>query len=349
MYPDKWVEGKPLVSVIAICHNHARFVVETLDSIRLQTYPNIELIIINNLKDECEEIINDWILINKINVRFIQNESTLNTSENVNLGVNHSSGKYLQIISCDDIILPSKIECQVKVFESLLNDCACVFSDYQKIDERGMPISNRNHYLGLKDRYFLPEEMQKILSRKPFVALHASLIRRSAFIESGGVNPKYEIEDYYLWLLLTSRGYSFYLHNRTFVKYRILRNSLWNSRGLKLIEKNLLIRLEFLEFLYKNNTKNFKGLFYSITHYIRAGGNFSEKRFLEVMKAINFYSKKYHQIIIFYNIIQGLRPRFIPIFIFKMIDKYYRVLYLSKVLLQKIHLIIKSPSGILFC
>jgi hypothetical protein len=56
MYPEKWEEGKPLVTIIAVCHNHAPYVVETLESIMLQTYANIELII-NNLKDECENII----------------------------------------------------------------------------------------------------------------------------------------------------------------------------------------------------------------------------------------------------------------------------------------------------
>ena len=36
-------DGIPLVSVVAICYNHEKFLEETLESIRLQTYKNLEL------------------------------------------------------------------------------------------------------------------------------------------------------------------------------------------------------------------------------------------------------------------------------------------------------------------
>jgi glycosyltransferase involved in cell wall biosynthesis len=325
----------PLVSIVAVCHNHAPYVVETLESIRLQTYANIELIIINNLKDECGGIINNWILNNKLQVRFKQNESILNISENVNLGVRFSSGKYFQIISCDDIILSTKIESQVKVFETLVDDCACVFGRYQKVDRNGKNLSATKAYEGYSDRYFLPEEMRKILAKGSFIALQTALVKRDAFLESGGVNPKYAIEDYYLWILLVSRGYSFYLKNDIVTKYRILSSSLWNSRGLMLIEHFLLIRLEFLRFLYFDNRDGFNELFKSITQYIRYGGKFSVIRFLEIMNIVNIYSIKYHSIIWIYNFIQMKLPRYLAQYIFLFINKYLRAQYLIRVVYRK--------------
>ena len=47
------------VSIVAVCYNHAKFAVETLESIVNQTYNNIQLIIIDDCStDNSVEIIN---------------------------------------------------------------------------------------------------------------------------------------------------------------------------------------------------------------------------------------------------------------------------------------------------
>ena len=55
----------PLVSVIALCYNHARFVLECLESIRHQSYKNTELIIVDDCsRDNSVELIRNWIAEN---------------------------------------------------------------------------------------------------------------------------------------------------------------------------------------------------------------------------------------------------------------------------------------------
>jgi glycosyltransferase involved in cell wall biosynthesis len=55
---DDMKEELPLVSIIAACYNHALFVVEALDSIKNQRYPNIQLIITNDAStDKSKECI----------------------------------------------------------------------------------------------------------------------------------------------------------------------------------------------------------------------------------------------------------------------------------------------------
>ncbi|MBK7653702.1 MAG: glycosyltransferase [Flammeovirgaceae bacterium] len=52
----------PLVTVICICYNHARFVEATLDSVINQTYKDIELIVIDDSStDGSSKIIKRWI------------------------------------------------------------------------------------------------------------------------------------------------------------------------------------------------------------------------------------------------------------------------------------------------
>ena len=118
------VPALPLISVIAVCHNHGPYVIQTLDSIRNQTYPNIELIIINNRKDECEGIIRNWIAEQNVKCTFIQNEQAKSITANLNYGLNHVSGVYFQGISCDDVLIKEKIEGQEIAFRNLNPDYA---------------------------------------------------------------------------------------------------------------------------------------------------------------------------------------------------------------------------------
>lgn len=46
----------PLVTAIAVCYNQARFVIECLESIRAQGYPNIELIIMDDCSSAARRI-----------------------------------------------------------------------------------------------------------------------------------------------------------------------------------------------------------------------------------------------------------------------------------------------------
>ena len=51
----------PLVRVIATCFNHERYVVESLESIRAQTYPNIQLIVADDAStDGSVGLIRNW-------------------------------------------------------------------------------------------------------------------------------------------------------------------------------------------------------------------------------------------------------------------------------------------------
>ena len=58
------MQGKenPLVSIIVITYNSAKYVLETLESARYQTYQNIELIVSDDCSvDNTVEICNNWI------------------------------------------------------------------------------------------------------------------------------------------------------------------------------------------------------------------------------------------------------------------------------------------------
>ncbi len=207
MYPAKWVEGKPLVSIIAVCHNHARFVVETLDSIRLQTYQNIELIIINNLKDECETIIREWIELHQVNCLFIQNEVPKNVSRNFNLGLSVLHGEYFQGLSCDDLIIKSKIENQINLFLKLSFKVALIHNDAIEIDVKGKKL--RRHTDGLY-RSIIGSNFKSVFALFYIINTPTVLIKTKAVREIGGYDDDLVVEDYYLFSRLLEKHKSKY-------------------------------------------------------------------------------------------------------------------------------------------
>ena len=61
----------PLVTAIVLCYNHARFVVECLESVKAQNYPNLELIVNDDAsRDDSAAVIQAWLSKNNIPHRF---------------------------------------------------------------------------------------------------------------------------------------------------------------------------------------------------------------------------------------------------------------------------------------
>jgi glycosyltransferase involved in cell wall biosynthesis len=97
----------PLVSAIMLCYNQARFVVECLDGIKAQNYPNLELIVHDDAsKDDSVAVIKGWLSKNSgIRHRFLRSESNLGICRSLNRAMSHTRGKYICGITADDIWL----------------------------------------------------------------------------------------------------------------------------------------------------------------------------------------------------------------------------------------------------
>ena len=81
----------PLVSIIVITYNSSKYVLETLESAKAQTYQNIELIISDDgSQDETVELCEKWLAENKdrfIDSQIITVEKNTGIPANCNRGV----------------------------------------------------------------------------------------------------------------------------------------------------------------------------------------------------------------------------------------------------------------------
>jgi glycosyltransferase involved in cell wall biosynthesis len=234
----------PLVTVIAICHNHAPYVNETLESIRLQTYRNIQLIIINNYaNDKCSELITSWVDKYNIECEYIENLAPHSLPENCNIGLRKARGKYYQILSCDDIILPHKLEKQVELFESLPDEYACIYGDSVYIDEGGIIISKESQFKRYNRILNLTQmpygSLVSQLSERAFITAPTVLLRYSAVKSIKFYAEDLSFEDWPMWILLSKNGFKFYPIHDVVAYYRQLPDSFYHSPPLSFYESQI--------------------------------------------------------------------------------------------------------------
>jgi len=118
--------GSPLVSVIVNCFNHQEYVGESLTSVIAQTYRNIEIILIDNGSTDNTRDVLDSFSDPRIS-RYYFNENR-SLSERLNFGVARSNGSFISILYSDDMLILSKIEDQMLIFNSLDCDYGVVYS-----------------------------------------------------------------------------------------------------------------------------------------------------------------------------------------------------------------------------
>ncbi|MFB2935695.1 glycosyltransferase [Aerosakkonemataceae cyanobacterium BLCC-F154] len=165
-----------LVSIIIPCFNAQRWLSEAIDSCLQQTYPNIEIIVIDDGSTD-----NSLEIIKSYKDRIIW-DTGINKGGNYarNKGFALSKGEYIQYLDADDYILPEKIANQVQAFEKMEGDV--IYSDwrYKKHLSDGSSYLDSVEICGPKNDF-----LESLLSNDQWVPLVGLLFTREAIINKG--------------------------------------------------------------------------------------------------------------------------------------------------------------------
>jgi GT2 family glycosyltransferase len=105
-------EDWPLVSVIILTHNSSRFIRTCLDSILQQTYPRLEIVVIDNAsQDDTIRVIES----EYPEVRLFPQSVGLEFCRGNNEGLRQSRGEFVHILNADTKLLPEAIERMMRV------------------------------------------------------------------------------------------------------------------------------------------------------------------------------------------------------------------------------------------
>ena len=128
--------SQPLVTIGAINYNNGLYVIETLESIKAQSYQNVELIIVDDCStDNSVVLITEWLKNFDKPYKFIKHEKNKGVCNTCNDLLTNASGKYISTIGTDDIMMPDKIKVQVEILENSADEVCAVYSDAFLIKE----------------------------------------------------------------------------------------------------------------------------------------------------------------------------------------------------------------------
>ncbi len=127
----------PLVSVVCLSYNHEKYVEKCLRSIATQTYPNFEIIFIDNDSGD-ESFGKGKAILSNFNIPFVAHKSkeNLGISRGINLGIkNFAQGKYIATIACDDFWDMYNLQEKVNYFEANPNMGMVYGNGYYFLDD----------------------------------------------------------------------------------------------------------------------------------------------------------------------------------------------------------------------
>ena len=123
-----------LVSIITPSFNSAKFIAETIQSVQNQTYPNWEMIIVDDgSSDETEHIVLS-IIENDKRIQFHKLSQNSGPAVARNTGIEKASGDYMTFVDADDIWFPTFIENNIKTINE--TGIPFVFSSYRRANEQ---------------------------------------------------------------------------------------------------------------------------------------------------------------------------------------------------------------------
>ncbi len=124
-----------LVSIITPTYNCAKFIAETIDSVRAQTYQNWEMIIVDDCSlDNTKEIVEEYIKTDpRIRYHLLEKNSGAAVARTTAMQL--ANGDYMAFIDSDDLWMPDKLERQIRWMEENGHAFSC--TAYEQIDEDG--------------------------------------------------------------------------------------------------------------------------------------------------------------------------------------------------------------------
>lgn len=195
-----------LVSVIIPAYNAQRFLPMTLWSARAQTYPNIEIIVVDDgSTDATPEIAEAAARVDK-RVRVIHQRNA-GVAAARNRGIAEARGDYVAPLDADDIWHPRNIALQVEALSAAGPGAALSYAWFVSIDQYG-------RFLGFcrSNRLCLSRELVFGLMAGNFIGNGSSTVMRRSRVEAvGGYDPSLRTrgaegcEDYALHLALAER------------------------------------------------------------------------------------------------------------------------------------------------
>lgn len=251
------------VSIVVLTYNSGKFIIETLESIKEQSYKEIELIVTDDFsKDNTLELVKQWIEFNREHFKQINLlESSFNQgiAKNLNRGLKKASGEWIKLIAGDDILHKRCIENNINYANKDENK-KIIFSKAMKFKDKFSEKNFCGVIPGGKEQLKFNESSSQqfrnlLFNGCTFTVAPTVFIKKELLEKINYFDEEYEIEDYPTWLKMTKEGIKLEFLDEVTVYYRIHSNSFSSTSDYCYNEKILKCEME----IYENYKKVIRG------------------------------------------------------------------------------------------
>ena len=147
----------PKVSIITITRNRATLLPRCIESIQRQTFKDYEHVIVDGAStDNTEAVVRSY---NDPHIQYIRLETNLSLDKTWKIALDSYKGTYLSFLDDDDEYLPTKLEKQVKLMDSLSEDYGMVYCwmDYYDTNTQKIVKTHNPQFSG----YVLPDAVEQ--------------------------------------------------------------------------------------------------------------------------------------------------------------------------------------------
>lgn len=208
---------KPRVSIVMPVYNCEKYLAEALASLLVQTYEDIEIVVINDGSTDSSKSI--LLRFAKLDPRIrIINQKNSGIVNALNRGIKESSGEYIARMDGDDTSFPNRIKEQVEILDAN-PESVLVAGNYEVMDEHSQTMYRERI---APDNEFI----QRAFYLRNVVAHGSVMFRKSATKLVGDYSDKYgPTEDMELWMRMLDSG-QFTATGTSIYRWRV------NSQGI---------------------------------------------------------------------------------------------------------------------
>lgn len=244
----------PLVSIVIPVYNGANFMREAIDSALAQTYPNVEVIVVNDGSadgGETDRIARSY----GERIRYFAKENG-GVSTALNTGIQNMRGEYFSWLSHDDAYHPDKVRQQVWALAALEDKTTVIKCATEFMDASSAILPRRSGSAVEPERSVSADQALRRLFLGSGYNGCALLIHKSVFAQCGLFDERLRFnQDGFMWSKIFLKGYQLYSCPYVGVKSRIHGGQL-TRRAVSLFHKDSeLIAEELIPMLVSRASK----------------------------------------------------------------------------------------------
>ena len=196
-------KSQALVSIIVRTCGRPNVLRNALNSIRNQTYSNIEVVIVEDGPAVSQKMVSEE--YSQMNILYFATENKCGRSAVGNIGLEKATGIYLNFLDDDDILYPNHIETLISAIEKE-KTCAA----YSIADESQIKVLKQNPYQ-YKEKRIIKRYHQTynklLLFAYNYIPIQSILFKRELYEKMGGFDESLDyLEDWDVWVRYSTIG-----------------------------------------------------------------------------------------------------------------------------------------------